>query len=293
MNYATGTAGGQYDVNTIKGRLATASTWSDAWPALPTIDYSQTGGVPVLPSTFGAWQGANGQGEFYNTIWAPTGIAPPQTLTIVTPTTQHASAGFAVTGGLANYTTAPTLNYAVSTTVPTPTATPGVGSFVDSSGNTWSISSVANGSQITEVVNGVATIIPGGGGTGEIAYYNNTVYAQDATTLAWYTYTAANGYQATTAPPTTTTGPGTFAALPSGATVTSTTFSFTCPGQAVGSYSITVRDANNTSVTVATGLFSVVAGVTPVITPSAPSFPATGLPFTQSGGLPTMRQRRA
>jgi hypothetical protein len=78
---------------------------------------------------------------------------------------------------------------------------------------------------------------------------------------------------------------GAFAALPTGATVSSTAFTFTCPGLAAGSHTITIRDANATAVVVSTGSFSVVAAITPVITPAVPSLPATGKPFTQSGTL--------
>lgn len=68
LHYEPGVAGAQYSVDTLKGKLPGAA-WSDAFPAPPTLDFSQTGGVPVLPSTFGAWQAANGLGEVYNVIW--------------------------------------------------------------------------------------------------------------------------------------------------------------------------------------------------------------------------------
>lgn len=78
---------------------------------------------------------------------------------------------------------------------------------------------------------------------------------------------------------------GSFVALPTGFSVSATTFSFTNPGLPAGTHTITVRDANNTAVAVSTSSFSVVAVITPVVTPVAPSFPAAGQPFTLSGTL--------
>lgn len=78
---------------------------------------------------------------------------------------------------------------------------------------------------------------------------------------------------------------GTFIPLPTGNSVTSTAFSFTNPGLVAGTHHVTVRDANNTSVVVATGAFNVVAGAAAVILPAKPSLPVSGLPFTVSGTL--------
>ena len=78
---------------------------------------------------------------------------------------------------------------------------------------------------------------------------------------------------------------GTFSALPTGSTVTATSFAFTNPGVAAGTHAVTVRDANNTAIVVATGQFTVVSGATVVITPAAPSQPVAGAPFTLSGTL--------
>lgn len=69
LNYSSGTAGAQYSLATLKGRLSSATSWSDAYPAPPPIDLTPTGRVAVLPSTFGAWQAANGLGSTYNSIW--------------------------------------------------------------------------------------------------------------------------------------------------------------------------------------------------------------------------------
>ncbi len=68
LNYGSGIAGAQYGLSTLKGRLANATGWSDAFTPPPTLNFAFTHG-PQLPSTFGAWQAANGLVEVYNTIW--------------------------------------------------------------------------------------------------------------------------------------------------------------------------------------------------------------------------------
>jgi hypothetical protein len=79
---------------------------------------------------------------------------------------------------------------------------------------------------------------------------------------------------------------GTYVALPSGATVSTTAFSFTHPsGLAVGAHTISVRDANNTAVTVTTGNFNITAPVTPTISVATPSQPSASAAFTMSGVL--------
>ena len=50
---ADGTPGSQTSVQTAKGMIG--GVRSDAFPAPPSLDYSPTHGVAVLPSTFGAW----------------------------------------------------------------------------------------------------------------------------------------------------------------------------------------------------------------------------------------------
>jgi hypothetical protein len=73
--------------------------------------------------------------------------------------------------------------------------TPGSGSFLDDSGNTWTLSSAGD---VTK--NGTA--VPGGNGTKAMQYYNSTVYAQDGSgTDQWYTWDGANFNGPVTAPP--------------------------------------------------------------------------------------------
>lgn len=69
LNFTPGLAGAQYGISTLKGRLENATGWSDAFPAPPSLTFSQTNNATVLPSTFGAWQAANGLGKIYNSIW--------------------------------------------------------------------------------------------------------------------------------------------------------------------------------------------------------------------------------
>jgi hypothetical protein len=74
LEYTSGMAGAQYSVATLKGRIAGAP-YSDAFPAPPLLDFSSVGGSPVLPTTFGAWQGANGLGTLEpvsSVIWENT-----------------------------------------------------------------------------------------------------------------------------------------------------------------------------------------------------------------------------
>lgn len=89
---------------------------------------------------------------------------------------------------------------ATSSTASTNYITPGNGSFTDASGNTYSIDSGGNA-----IENGSA--IPGGAGTGAMEYYGGQVYAQDASTGAWYIWNGAN-FNAASAPPVPTTGAG-------------------------------------------------------------------------------------
>lgn len=89
---------------------------------------------------------------------------------------------------------------------------PGIGTFVDASGNTWSISTGG-----TVIQNG--KIVPGGGGTGMAIWFNGVVYGQDAKSALWYIWNGKAWTSAPTAPP---------APKISGVTVA------TIPGQRVG-----------------------------------------------------------
>jgi len=95
---------------------------------------------------------------------------------------------------------AATYNFALNTVPPQQTTTnfpfitPGVGSFVDSIGQTWSIDTAGN-----VLVNGTA--VPGGNGTGAMEYVAPTVYAQDLATGNWYTSSATGFTGPVAAPP--------------------------------------------------------------------------------------------
>lgn len=79
---------------------------------------------------------------------------------------------------------------------------------------------------------------------------------------------------------------GTYVALPTGASVTTTGFSFTHPsGLTAGAHTVSVRDANNTAISVTTGSFTIAAPVTPTISVTAPSQPTATTAFTMSGVL--------
>lgn len=81
---------------------------------------------------------------------------------------------------------------------PTPSGTvyitPGVGSFSDSAGNFYTLSAAGSATE-----NGNA--MTGGGGTSAMELYNGIVYAQDAATGNWYTWTGTNFSGPVTAPP--------------------------------------------------------------------------------------------
>ena len=59
-----GSSGSQTSASTAKGMVG--GVRADAFPAPALIDLSDTGGIHVLPSTFGAWYATN-LGNFYNT----------------------------------------------------------------------------------------------------------------------------------------------------------------------------------------------------------------------------------
>jgi hypothetical protein len=98
--------------------------------------------------------------------------------------------------------------------------TPGSGSFNDAAGNVYTISSTGNADE-----NGSA--IPDGSNTGAMAYYNGTVYGQDASSGQWYTWNQNTWTPTSSAPPATPTVEA--AVLPStisiGANQSSTTVS--------------------------------------------------------------------
>lgn len=78
---------------------------------------------------------------------------------------------------------------------------------------------------------------------------------------------------------------GSFLPLPTGATVTTTTWAFTNPGLAAGSHTITVRDANATGTTVTSPSFTVAAAVTAGLSINTPVQQPTGATFVVTGAI--------
>jgi len=74
--------------------------------------------------------------------------------------------------------------------------------------------------------------------------------------------------------------------LPSGSTVSTTAFSFTVPGIAsAGATTISVRDANNNSITAVSNTFTVAAGLIESMTIQTIGTQPIGLPFVVSGTI--------
>ena len=99
---------------------------------------------------------------------------------------------FTISGG-----TSPTAS-GTTTTPSTDFITPGVGSFKDATGNTYTIDAVGNADE-----NGAA--IPNGSGTAAMEYYNSAVYGEDAGTSQWYTWNQTT-WSAAAAPPSPSSG---------------------------------------------------------------------------------------
>lgn len=88
LNPTAGVAGAQYSLATQKGMVG--GVRNDAFPAPPVLDLSPTGGVTVLPSTFGAWYPS--QGAPFNSatntgydVQPPAPVLPPTTTTTWDP----------------------------------------------------------------------------------------------------------------------------------------------------------------------------------------------------------------
>ena len=94
--------------------------------------------------------------------------------------------------------TAGTGSSGTTTTPSTDFITPGVGSFKDAAGNTYTIDAVDNADE-----NGAA--IPNGSGTAAMEYYNSAVYGEDAGTSQWYTWNQTT-WSAAAAPPSPSSG---------------------------------------------------------------------------------------
>jgi hypothetical protein len=96
-------------------------------------------------------------------------------------------------------TTTPTVSQTPTPTTTTVRITPGAGSFVDGSGNVYTLTGADVATE-----NGAA--MAGGSGTGAMEYYNGTVYGQDLSSGAWYSW-YGTGWSAAAAPPTSTPPP--------------------------------------------------------------------------------------
>lgn len=174
LDWTNGSAGAQYSLATLKGRLANATSWSDAFPAPPLLDFSQTGNTSVNPNTFGAWQGSNGVGFCYNVNWEST-ISVPVTTTPTTTPTSTPSAGESP-----NNTDITTVGPAIT----------------DAAGNKWTITS---GAQLG--FNGAALGFTSN--VAEIAYVNHVVWQRN-TSNNWYSMGVSGGSVVTLSGPTTT-----------------------------------------------------------------------------------------
>jgi hypothetical protein len=79
----------------------------------------------------------------------------------------------------------------VLTPTPTPAPTPNEltatsgGTFTDSAGNKWTLTSAG-------VVDENGTAVPGGSGTSTVAMVGNVIYGQDDTSQSWYTYSTTS-----------------------------------------------------------------------------------------------------
>jgi hypothetical protein len=78
---------------------------------------------------------------------------------------------------------------------------------------------------------------------------------------------------------------GTWLSLTVGATVTATAFSFSHPGMAAGSHTVSIRDAVTTSITVTSNSFSVTAQPVETITIATIASQTASAPFTVSGTI--------
>ena len=193
------------------------------------------------------------------------------------------TASWAPTGGT---TTGPNVSTLVPSASGSTVTTPG-SSLVDASGNVWTLT--VTGGEVA--ANGVTNTTQAG--VNQILYYNKLIYITN-TSGKWFSiatptspYVAFSGdprlieiltvtnipvavtnqsflVSGTIAGDTTAPtlqfqdGAGAWAALPSGAVVTSTTFSFTNTGiVAAASMTVSVRDANNNAVTASSNAFTV------------------------------------
>ena len=164
LNYASGTAGAQYSLATIKGATATSVP---AFPVTANLDLTPTGGANIPPATVGAWYSTGNLN-----VVQPTGsfgsTVVTKTITPVIPSSVVAGTAFTFTGNLVGYTTIPALTYSLDGG--TATAVTGVTT------TTWSMSiTVATSgshtikvTDATNAVSGTATFtVSATAGTGQ------------------------------------------------------------------------------------------------------------------------------
>jgi endoglucanase len=166
-------------------------------PTVPTPTVPTTLPTPTIPTPTGTidpWT------IDFASIFGP--LASPVQPTIPTPTVPTPTVPTPTVPTPTRPT--PTVPTVPTPTVPTPTTyiTPGVGSFQDGSGNTYTLDA-------TGVAMENGSPIPGGAGTAAMDYYNGLVYGQDQNTLGWYTWDGTNWNGPVTAPIITPTNPTT------------------------------------------------------------------------------------
>lgn len=201
------------------------------------------------------WQGANGWTGGTTTSPVPT----TPSLNIATLNNQFVGSCFDVSGTYEDYTTGAGTY-----------ATPGNGSVTDGSGNVWTITT---GNDLLE--NGAQLPGDAGANTGAVDYYNGTIYGQDATSKAWYTWDPnAQTFNAASAPgnlPTANGGTGiphlqyqdagssTWNEFSSTANVGAADWKFVHPpiNAVNGSFYVKIRDANNTGMVVQSNTFQI------------------------------------
>jgi endoglucanase len=300
---------------TVSGTIANAT-------AVPTLQYqvnagswlSMPAGATVTQTTFSFTEpGIATSGAFTisvrdanaTTIVAASNsftipAAAIETLAINTIGTQTQAAPFTVSGTIGNQTIAPTLEYAVSGGAWL--ALPG-GATVTATGFSFTEPGIAAA--------GSATISVRDAGTTTISATSNSFNVGTVVGEALAVGTIpnqANG-RAFTVTGTITNAPGVpslqyqvnatgWLAMPAGATVTQSTFSFTVPGITVaGTTTVSVRDSVTPTITATSNSFTVAPGVAESLVINLIANQAFSAPFTVSGGIaglsapPTLQYR--
>jgi hypothetical protein len=261
------------------GSQITTTSWSLTVPGISTVGQAtiavRDAGTTSITTTSNSFAVA---------------AAPVESLAIATILSQTQNTAFRVTGTIVNATTIPTLQYAVNggawLALPTGSpaslvtqtsfaftvpgiATPGITTISVRDANQPTITAVSNSFQVGAVVGESLSL--------------QTIPTQFAATSFVVTGSIANAPSVPVLQY--AISGGAFQALPSGATVTQTGFSFTVPGQPVGSASISVRDAANTAITAQSNTFQIQAVGTEALTVSTISDQSVGLSFSIGGTI--------